>query len=45
MTQRRQSASGAPTGPVRWTLPPPALCGFLVLLLLVFAVSYAVGRM
>lgn len=24
-------------------LPPPALCGFLLLLVLVFAVSYAVG--
>ncbi|MEV5018075.1 hypothetical protein ACIGW1_07675 [Streptomyces sp. NPDC053780] len=24
-------------------LPPPALCGFLLLLVLVFSVSYAVG--
>ncbi|MGW7568868.1 hypothetical protein ACWGJV_21650 [Streptomyces tendae] len=29
---------------MRWALPPPAPCGFLALLLLVFAVSYAVGR-
>jgi hypothetical protein len=27
----------------RRLLPPPALCGFLLLLVLVFAVSYAVG--
>ncbi|MFJ9539837.1 hypothetical protein ACIRPX_21560 [Streptomyces sp. NPDC101225] len=26
----------------RW-MPPPALCGFLLLLALVFSVSYAVG--
>ncbi|MFI1677507.1 hypothetical protein [Streptomyces sp. NPDC020607] len=25
-------------------VPPPALCGFLLLLVLVFAASYAVGR-
>ncbi|RSN54998.1 hypothetical protein DMH12_15660 [Streptomyces sp. WAC 04229] len=29
---------------MRRLLPPPALCGFLVLLVLVFAASYAVGR-
>lgn len=29
----------------RWRfVPPPALCGFLVLLVLVFAASYAVGK-
>ncbi|WP_055550772.1 hypothetical protein [Streptomyces sp. NBRC 110028] len=28
---------------VRRLLPPPALCGFLLLLVLVFSVSYAVG--
>ncbi|MEU7576938.1 hypothetical protein AB0B50_04950 [Streptomyces sp. NPDC041068] len=30
----------------RWhgLLPPPALCGFVLLLVLVFAVSYAVGK-
>ncbi|MFD5653412.1 hypothetical protein [Streptomyces sp. NPDC127039] len=27
----------------RSLLPPPALCGFLLLLVLVFSVSYAVG--
>ncbi|MEU3278892.1 hypothetical protein [Streptomyces antibioticus] len=30
-------------GTFRSLLPPPALCGFLLLLALVFAVSYAVG--
>ena len=44
MAQTRQSASGTPAGLLRRVLPPPALCGFLVLLMLVFAVSYAVGR-
>ncbi|MFI1759405.1 hypothetical protein [Streptomyces sp. NPDC020571] len=44
MAQTRQSASGAPAAPVHRVLPPPALCGFLVLLLLAFAASYAVGR-
>ncbi|BFO17852.1 hypothetical protein SHKM778_42400 [Streptomyces sp. KM77-8] len=44
MAQTRQPASGAPTGLVRRTLPPPALWGFLLLLVLVFAASYAVGR-
>ncbi|MFI6408182.1 hypothetical protein [Streptomyces sp. NPDC050548] len=29
--------------PRRLPLPPPALCGFLLLLALVFSVSYAVG--
>ncbi|MFG3318577.1 hypothetical protein ACGF3J_11035 [Streptomyces sp. NPDC048171] len=28
---------------VRRFLPPPALCGFLLLLVLVFSVSYAAG--
>ncbi|MFF8732429.1 hypothetical protein ACF073_39105 [Streptomyces sp. NPDC015171] len=27
----------------RKLMPPPALCGFMVLLVLVFSVSYAVG--
>ncbi|MEU5897544.1 MULTISPECIES: hypothetical protein [Streptomyces] len=27
----------------RW-VPPPALCGFLLLLVLIFTASYAVGR-
>jgi hypothetical protein len=30
-------------GTVRRLLPPPALCGFLLLLALVFSLSYAVG--
>lgn len=29
--------------PRRLPLPPPALCGFLLLLALMFSVSYAVG--
>jgi len=29
--------------PRRLPLPPPALCGFLLLLVLMFSVSYAVG--
>ncbi|MBQ0947370.1 MULTISPECIES: hypothetical protein [Streptomyces] len=40
----RQPASRAPDGLVQRILPPPALCGFLVLLVLAFAASYAVGR-
>ncbi|WP_055565277.1 hypothetical protein [Streptomyces atriruber] len=28
----------------RGFVPPPALCGFLLLMVLVFAASYAVGR-
>ncbi|MFK4068197.1 hypothetical protein [Streptomyces sp. NPDC029674] len=35
MAERRQR---------RRFVPPPALCGFLVLMVLVFAASYAVGR-
>ncbi|MGW2651669.1 hypothetical protein ACWC2T_44080 [Streptomyces sp. NPDC001393] len=42
MDESRQFSSGA--GAVLWKLaPPPALCGFLLLLALVFAVSYAAG--
>ncbi|MGW0768956.1 hypothetical protein [Streptomyces sp. NPDC002676] len=42
MDEPRQSSSGA--GAVsRKLVPPPALCGFLLLLALMFAVSYAVG--
>ncbi|WP_043678983.1 hypothetical protein [Streptomyces xylophagus] len=42
MDDSRQSDSGA--GAVLGRLaPPPALCGFLLLLTLVFAASYAVG--
>ncbi|MER6738293.1 hypothetical protein ABT315_39220 [Streptomyces puniciscabiei] len=42
MHESRQAPSGA--GAVsRRPAPPPALCGFLLLLALVFTVSYAVG--
>lgn len=34
---------GGAAGRVRRFLPPPALCGFLLLLALVFGGSYAVG--
>ncbi|MER5568524.1 hypothetical protein ABT083_20245 [Streptomyces goshikiensis] len=42
MTQRPQSPAPAAGGAARWA-PPPALVGFVVLLGLVFAGSYAVG--
>jgi hypothetical protein len=42
MGEYRQFPSGAGTA-LRKLVPPPALCGFLLLLALVFAVSYAVG--
>lgn len=39
---RQSSLSGA--GALLWkAAPPPALCGFLLLLALIFTVSYAVG--
>ncbi len=38
---RQSSVSGA--GAVLRKAPPPALCGFLLLLVLIFTVSYAVG--
>ncbi|MER8097549.1 hypothetical protein ABT002_30085 [Streptomyces goshikiensis] len=41
MTQRPQSPAPAAGGVARWA--PPALVGFLVLLGLMFAGSYAVG--
>lgn len=42
MDESRQFSSGA--GAVsRKLMPPPALCGFLLLLALMFTVSYAVG--
>ena len=44
MAQTRHPASSARAGLVHRVLPPPALCGFLVLLVLVFAAAYAVGR-
>ncbi|MPY61631.1 hypothetical protein [Streptomyces spongiae] len=42
MDEPRRSSSG--TSAALWKpVPPPALCGFLLLLALMFAVSYAVG--
>ncbi|GGU91919.1 hypothetical protein GCM10010260_28060 [Streptomyces filipinensis] len=38
----RRSGSGA-AGAWRKAVPPPALCGFLLLLALMFTVAYAVG--
>ncbi|MFE7974472.1 hypothetical protein [Streptomyces shenzhenensis] len=49
MRPRRSSIADVPLPPrpagaaSRSLLPPPALCGFLLLLVLVFSVSYAVG--
>ncbi|MEU8972090.1 hypothetical protein AB0D11_22925 [Streptomyces monashensis] len=45
---RQPSSPSSPTFPgagavARMVAPPPALCGFLLLLVLMFAVSYAVG--
>jgi hypothetical protein len=42
MEERRQLPPGA-GAVLRKLAPPPALCGFLLLLALVFTVSYAVG--
>ncbi|WP_326615871.1 hypothetical protein OG863_01415 [Streptomyces decoyicus] len=42
MDESRQSSSGA-GAVLRRMAPPPALCGFLLLLALMFSVSYAVG--
>ncbi|MGW1809645.1 hypothetical protein [Streptomyces sp. NPDC002078] len=42
MDESRQISSGA-GAVLRKLVPPPALCGFLLLLALVFTVSYAVG--
>ena len=43
MDESRQSfPAGASAALRKWT-PPPALCGFLLLLALMFAVSYTVG--
>ncbi|WP_432015042.1 hypothetical protein [Streptomyces cucumeris] len=42
MDDSRESPSGA-GAPPRKLVPPPALCGFLLLLALVFVGSYAVG--
>ncbi|MER8161804.1 hypothetical protein [Streptomyces sp. NPDC094472] len=43
MAQPRLSARRTPGVFLSKSLPPPALCGFLLLLVMVFAVSYAVG--
>ncbi|MCG0285760.1 hypothetical protein [Streptomyces sp. PSAA01] len=43
MAQPRPSARRTPGAFLSRALPPPALCGFLLLLVTVFAVSYAVG--
>ncbi|MFD1663077.1 hypothetical protein ACFSL4_34135 [Streptomyces caeni] len=42
MDEPRRTPSGVPVT-LRRLVPPPALAGFLLLLALVFAVSYAVG--
>ncbi|WP_128801392.1 MULTISPECIES: hypothetical protein [unclassified Streptomyces] len=42
MDDSRPSSPGAGAVP-RKLVPPPALCGFLLLLALLFTVSYAVG--
>lgn len=47
MDKSRQSPApgeaGAPGAPLRRTVPPPALCGFLLLLALIFTCSYVAG--
>ncbi|MFC9679615.1 hypothetical protein [Streptomyces sp. NPDC056948] len=43
MDEARQSPSSSAGTGLRKAAPPPALCGFLLLLVLIFAVSYAVG--
>ncbi|WP_413805331.1 hypothetical protein [Streptomyces sp. OE57] len=42
MAHTRREPARSKTRPPR-ALPPPALCGFLLLLALVFTASYAVG--
>ncbi|WP_405452387.1 hypothetical protein [Streptomyces erythrochromogenes] len=42
MTEEQQSAVQAPATTGRWG-PPPALTGFVVLLLAMFALAYGVG--
>ncbi|MFD3550003.1 hypothetical protein ACFWUW_31225 [Streptomyces sp. NPDC058655] len=42
MAEQRPPTAPAPPAPGRWA-PPPALSGFLVLLVVVFAASYGVG--
>ncbi|MGP4090438.1 hypothetical protein [Streptomyces sp. KR55] len=43
MEQPQQTSPGTGVQALRRLAPPPALCGFLLLLTLVFTVSYAVG--
>ncbi|MEU3344921.1 hypothetical protein ABZ723_07945 [Streptomyces sp. NPDC006700] len=43
MDQTPQRADGPAAVASSKVLPPPALCGFLLLLVLMFTVSYAVG--
>ncbi|WP_329214144.1 hypothetical protein OG352_03370 [Streptomyces sp. NBC_01485] len=43
MDESRQSSLGGTSAALRKAAPPPALCGFLLLLVLIFTVSYAVG--
>ncbi|MFJ1656133.1 hypothetical protein ACIOC2_33140 [Streptomyces sp. NPDC088337] len=43
MDQTPQPADGPAAEASLRMLPPPALCGFLLLLVLMFTVSYAVG--
>lgn len=47
MDDSRRAAPGAASAlpALRGALPPPALCGFLLLLAVVFAGSYAVGSL
>nr|WP_233273537.1 hypothetical protein [Streptomyces broussonetiae] len=43
MDESRQSPLTGSGAALRKATPPPALCGFLLLLALIFTVSYAVG--
>ncbi|MFG2381845.1 hypothetical protein [Streptomyces avermitilis] len=43
MDESRQSSLSSASAILRKAAPPPALCGFLLLLALIFTVSYAVG--
>lgn len=43
MDEFRQSSLTGAGAVLRKAAPPPALCGFLLLLALIFTVSYAVG--
>ncbi|MEU0965971.1 hypothetical protein ABZ357_11285 [Streptomyces sp. NPDC005917] len=43
MDESLPSSSGSGAVALRKLVPPPALCGFLLMLALIFTVSYAVG--